>query len=610
MHQEYANILENLMESNGNILKGIVTLETVYTGTRCLHHALVWITNIIKDNNGSNNGFVSGKVVHVSTQLTKHSDMTITHWNELKDKVIPLQRLLPAEGSSFTRSAVHVLPCENRNINPYAEFCPNKTCDMIRCLRAKGDAHRHVAPVTSTAVQHDTRLIPLHDQPPVTSLGIDQPSSVLQGGKVVVSAVVSGGPASESNHGDNGKSAVEQDVEDPTRAEKPRAMVIETDCSSQVASASAVAQSHVSSRYDTSGALGSELDGLDMEGVEVVSRTTQIGSEFGVGNAGEIGEFVNVGGIGEFVNVADFFQSDFHEQIESVKRIDMGSSSSVLGKRSTQHVALDSTTHQSSQIARQKNDEVDPKSSQTDESVTDDLMSSSHSDTPGESFSKATAATMNEMMEDFQREQKKIFTKQFEFMQTGKSDLVATNAKLMGEKKVLMTTNATLLLERKELSQKHTTVQAENAFLKHTLRTSNTRLQKMMQLQNAHTELQQNYLKLQEVMKVNYEHVKQMSTTLEPVYAKLFSVSDTTLACTDALVSTDTGASGSTLAFTDAGASGSTLASTDAGASGSTLASTDAGASGSTLSSTDAGASGSTLASTDAAATSSQGHTT
>jgi len=145
------------MEANYNLLKCVMSEETLLgpNSTLVLHHALVWITKIIQNEQNENTGFVLAKFVYTSVDFTKHSDMTAEKWDQLKEVVIPLQPLMSKKDGILIRSAVDLIASPIQHIPPHTFICASKTCHMEMCIQARGGAVSHSNGSSGqTAVSH------------------------------------------------------------------------------------------------------------------------------------------------------------------------------------------------------------------------------------------------------------------------------------------------------------------------------------------------------------------------------------------------------------------------------------------------------------------------
>jgi len=133
------------MQANHNLLKCVVSAETLLgpNSTLVLHHALVWITEIMQNEQLEHTGFVYAKIVYTSADFTKHSDMTAEKWDQLKEVVIPLQPLMSKEGGVLIRSAVDLIASPIKHTPPHTFVCASKTCYMGMCMQARRGALSH-----------------------------------------------------------------------------------------------------------------------------------------------------------------------------------------------------------------------------------------------------------------------------------------------------------------------------------------------------------------------------------------------------------------------------------------------------------------------------------
>ena len=145
--QEYGRLLYGLMAQNRGVLKGIVSAETVLGTQLVLHHALVWITCILKNLDAEVSGFVTVKLMYTNAAFTKHSDMTETLWKQLRSEDIPLQPLLPFVGSKLSRSAVSLLSLKIIHQEPLVTVCLSKTCNIEYCVSARVPQHAGAVPL-------------------------------------------------------------------------------------------------------------------------------------------------------------------------------------------------------------------------------------------------------------------------------------------------------------------------------------------------------------------------------------------------------------------------------------------------------------------------------
>ena len=135
--QEYGKLLYNLMQCNHGVLKGVVTQETMLGTELVLHHALVWITHILKNLDAEISGFVTVKLMYTTPGFTQHSDMTESMWKQLRSEDIPLQPLLPKVGSKLTRSAVSLSGVQLVSESPFVSICPSETCFIQCCVSVR-----------------------------------------------------------------------------------------------------------------------------------------------------------------------------------------------------------------------------------------------------------------------------------------------------------------------------------------------------------------------------------------------------------------------------------------------------------------------------------------
>jgi len=102
-----------------------------------LHHALVWITHILKNLDAEISGFVTVKLMYTTPGFTQHSDMTESMWKQLRSEDIPLQPLLPKVGSKLTRSAVSLSGVQLVSESPFVSICPSETCIIQCCVSVR-----------------------------------------------------------------------------------------------------------------------------------------------------------------------------------------------------------------------------------------------------------------------------------------------------------------------------------------------------------------------------------------------------------------------------------------------------------------------------------------